>query len=83
MAQLGQVDDATKYFEQVLNARPDVLQVTVVQNYVKVLMDHQRYDQARKLIKDIRGKGPDSALFMDAEYKKAAERDDRQSRIEL
>ena len=70
LAQLGQVDEATKYFEQVLNARPDVLQVTVVQNYVKLLMDHQRYDQARKLIQNIRGKGPETAAFMDAEFKK-------------
>jgi len=70
LAQLGQVDDATKYFDQVLAARPDVLQVTVVQNYVKLLMDHQRNDQALKLIREIRSKGPESASFMDAEYKK-------------
>lgn len=70
LAQLGQVDDATKYFEQVLAARPDVLQVTVIQNYVKLLMDHQRYDQARRLIQDIRGKSPESGLFMESEYKK-------------
>ena len=70
LAQLGRVDDATKYFEQVLAARPDVLQVTVVQNYVKLLMDHQRFDQAKKLIQEIRGKGPDSAMFMETEYKK-------------
>lgn len=70
LAQLGQVDDATKYFEQVLAARPDVLQVTVVQNYVKLLMDHQRYEQARKLIADIRGRGPETGSFMEAEFQK-------------
>lgn len=70
LAQLGQVDEATKYFEQVLAARPDVLQVTVVQNYVKLLMEHNRGDQALKLIKDIRSKGPESASFMEAEFKK-------------
>ena len=70
LAQLGQIDDATKYFEQVLAARPDVLQVTVVQNYVRVLMEHKRFDQAKKLILNIRGKGPESAAFMEAEFKK-------------
>lgn len=70
LAQLGQVDEATKYFDQVLAARPDVLQVTVVQNYVKLLMDHQRGDQALKLIKSIRSKGPETGSFMEAEYKK-------------
>ena len=69
LAQLGQVDEATKYFEQVLAARPDVLQVTVVQNYVKLLVEHKRYDQGLKLIKDIRSKGPEYTSFMDAEFK--------------
>ncbi len=70
LSQLGKVDEATKYFDSVLAARPNVLQVTVVQNYVKLLMDNQRYDQARKLIQDIRGKGPDSAMFMESEFQK-------------
>jgi tetratricopeptide (TPR) repeat protein len=70
LAQLGQVDEATKYFEQVLAARPDVLQVTVVQNYVKLLLDHQRYEEARKLIADIRSRGPETGSFMEAEYQK-------------
>lgn len=70
LAQLGQVDEATKYFEQVLAARPDVLQVTVVQNYVKLLMEHKRYDQARKLIQDIRRRGPETGSFMETEFKK-------------
>jgi tetratricopeptide (TPR) repeat protein len=70
LAQLGQVDEAIKYFDQVLAAKPDVLQVTVVQNYVKLLMDHQRYDQAKKLIANIRKTSPESASFMDVEYKK-------------
>lgn len=70
LAQLGQADEATKYFEQVLAARPDVLQVTVVQNYVKLLIDHGRNDQALRLINDIRGKGPETGSFMESEYQK-------------
>jgi tetratricopeptide (TPR) repeat protein len=70
LSQLGEVDEAVKYFDMVLAAKPDVRQVTVVQNYVKLLMDHQRYDQARALIQGIRKQGPDSSLFMETEYKK-------------
>ncbi len=71
LAHLGQVDEAVQYFDQVLAARPDVLQVTVVQNYVKLLMDHQRYDQAKVLIDKVRGKsGPAGEQFMEEEFTK-------------
>lgn len=74
LAQLGQVDDAVKYFDQVLAARPDVLQVTVIQNYVKLLMDHQRYNQAKVLISKVRKDGGDSAgSFMEPEFQKVTE----------
>jgi len=68
LAQLGEVDEAVKYFDFVLAAKPDVRQVTVVQSYVKLLMDHQRYDQAKALIQSIRKQGPESSLFMESEY---------------
>ena len=71
LAQLGQVDEAVQYFDQVLAARPETLQVTVVQNYVKLLMDHQRYDQAKVLISKVRSQsGPAGEQFMDEEFKK-------------
>lgn len=71
LAQLGQVDDAIKYFDQVLASRPDVLQVTVIHNYVKLLVDHQRFDQAKQLINKVRKDGGESAgSFMETEYKK-------------
>jgi tetratricopeptide (TPR) repeat protein len=74
LAQLGQVDEAVKYFDQVLAAKPDTLQVTVVQNYVKLLMDHQRYDQAKVLITQIRNQaGATAELFMEEEFKKIHE----------
>ncbi|MBX3022716.1 MAG: hypothetical protein KF799_13670 [Bdellovibrionales bacterium] len=70
LAQLGQVDEAVKYFDQVLAAKPDVLQITVVQNYVKLLMDHQRFDQAKLLISKVRKDGgPAAESFMETEYK--------------
>ena len=71
LAQLGKVDEAIQYFDQVLAAKPDVLQVTVIQNYVKLLMDHQRYDQAKVLISKVRkDSGPAGESFMDDEFKK-------------
>ncbi len=71
LAHLGQVDEAVQYFDQVLAAKPDVLQVTVVQNYVKLLMDHQRYEQAKVLISKVRRQsGPAGEQFMDDEFKK-------------
>jgi tetratricopeptide (TPR) repeat protein len=71
LAQLGQVDEAVKYFDQVLAAKPETLQVSVVQSYVKLLMDHQRFEQAQKLIADVRKSGENAALFMENEYQKA------------
>lgn len=69
LAELGQVDDAVKYFDQVLAAKPGVLQITVVNNYVKLLMKHQRYDQARVLIEQIRKDGGETAgSFMESEF---------------
>jgi tetratricopeptide (TPR) repeat protein len=71
LSQLGQVDDASKYFDQVLAARPDVLQITVVHNYVKLLVDHQRYEQAVALIEKVRKDGgPSAGSFMEDEFKK-------------
>lgn len=73
LAQLGQVDEAVKYFDQVLASKPDVLQVTVVQSYVKLLMDHQRYAEAKKLMDGVRSKGENASMFMETEYKKIQE----------
>lgn len=69
LAELGQVDEAVKYFDQVLAAKPDTLQVTVVTNYVKLLMKHRRFDQAKVLIEKVRkDAGPTGESFMNAEF---------------
>ncbi len=74
LASVGQVDEAVKYFDQVLAAKPDVLQITVVNNYVKLLMKHQRYDQAKVLISKIReDAGPSAGSFMETEFKQIQE----------
>lgn len=69
LAELGQVDEAVKYFDQVLAAKPDVLQITVVNNYVKLLVKYQRFEQAKVLIEKIRKDGgPTAGSFMEAEF---------------
>ncbi len=72
-------DEAVSYFDAILAARPDTLQVTVVQKYVKLLMQHQRYDQAKVLISKIRkDSGPAGEAFMEDEFtqiKQLASRD--------
>src|SRR6202042_3366331 len=42
LGQVGMVDEAAKYYDYVLGAKPDVLQVTVIHNYVKLLMEAHR-----------------------------------------
>jgi tetratricopeptide (TPR) repeat protein len=69
LGETGRVDEASKYFEYVLAAKPDILQVTVAQNYVKLLVGAGRYDQALKVIDAIRKKGENASQFMDSEYK--------------
>src|SRR5262249_49366836 len=73
LGQVGMVDEASKYYDYVLGQKPDVLQVTVVQNYVKLLMEANRLDQAQKLIEGVRKQSEASAYFMEDEFKKIKE----------
>jgi hypothetical protein len=52
-----------------LAAKPGILQVTVAQNYVKLLVGAGRLDQALNVIDRIRKKGENASQFMDSEYK--------------
>lgn len=70
LGQIGQVDEASKYYDYVLGAKPGVVQVTVVQNYVKLLMEAQRLDQAKQLIQGVRKTSDASSYFMEDELKK-------------
>jgi len=69
LGKVGQVEDSVRYFEQVLQAKPDTLQITVTQAYVKMLTDNGRAEQALKVIEDTRKTSPSANLFMQAEYK--------------
>lgn len=59
---------AQKFYQMALELRPDVLQVTVLQNYVRMLLNTGNYAEADKIITAARkSKGPAGEAFMSAE----------------
>lgn len=73
LGEVGQVDQAVEAYEQVLAAKPETLQVTVIQHYVRMLMDNQRLEQAKVLIDGVREKSATNAYFMNDDFKKIEE----------
>ena len=73
LGEIGMVDEAVKQYDYVLAVKPDTLQVTVIQHYVKMLMNNQRFDQAKVLIDTVREKSATNAYFMNDEFKKIEE----------
>lgn len=69
LAETGRIDQAVDYFELVIKSKPDVLQVTVVQNYVRYLMRSMRYAQAEAVIRRMRRLDWTKAKFMDSEFR--------------
>lgn len=71
LSELGKVDLAVQQFDYVLNTKPGLLQVTVIQNYVKMLARAGRFGHARKVIEIARRH---NRGFMDTEYRVILER---------
>ncbi|MBX3020640.1 MAG: tetratricopeptide repeat protein [Bdellovibrionales bacterium] len=69
LSEMGNVDEASTQFDLILAAKPDVLQVTVAQAYVKLLIQHGRIEQAHKVLTSIRKRGENVASFMESEFK--------------
>ena len=74
LGETGQIDEAAKNYQYVINAKPGVRQVTVIQNYVKMLVQASRFDEAQKVIQTVRQQDPSAFRFMDTEYKVISER---------
>lgn len=73
LGRLGQVDEASRYYQKVIDAKPDTLQVTVMQNYIRTLMSGNRFDQAKNLIENVRKhEGPTASMFMEDEWRKVS-----------
>lgn len=69
LSEVGQIDLASQYFDQVLKMKPEVLQIQVTRSYVNMLMTHSRYVQARRIIERFRETGESSAYFLDDEMR--------------
>ncbi len=68
LAETNQFDEASKYFNIALEARPEMLQVPVVINFVRLLMKNEKYQHAQRLIDDVRKQNRTGSQFMDSEY---------------
>lgn len=68
LTELNQSEEAAKYYELVLESKPDTLQVPVVHSYVKMLFKNGKFGRARALIEDVRKSSSTAAQFMEAEY---------------
>lgn len=64
LGEAGQIDEAAKYFEQILSSKKDVLQVSVIYAYVKALVKSGKYAEAKALIEDVRKQAPTGEQFM-------------------
>lgn len=69
LAETNRFEESAKYFTMVLSARPEMLQIPVVIDFVKLLMKNEKYGHARRLIEDVRRQNPAGSQFMEAEYK--------------
>lgn len=69
LSQLNRAEEAIRYFDMVLEGKTDTLQVTVIQNYVKLLIANHRYAHAIQLIENMRRRAPQANQFMEAEYR--------------
>jgi tetratricopeptide (TPR) repeat protein len=50
LGQIGNIDEASNWYERILAAKPDVVQVTVIQNYVKLLLAANKTERAKELV---------------------------------
>ena len=67
LGELGAIEEASKHFDYVLAAKPGVVQITVVQNYVKYLISANKLDHAKKVIQKVRRRDTTVSSFMENE----------------
>lgn len=68
LSQTGMVDQASQVYQQILESKPETLQVTVAQNYIRLLMKNNRYKEAKDILETIRDSGSNANMFMDKEF---------------
>lgn len=72
LGEVGLVDQSAQYYDRVLASKPDAMQVTVTQSYVKMLVSHGHGDQAKAIIESVRSKGGNASMFMEHEMQQIA-----------
>ena len=72
LGEVGLVEQSAQYYDRVLASKPDAMQVTVTQSYVRMLVSHGKNDQAKAIIESIRSKGGNASLFMENEMQQIA-----------
>lgn len=67
LAKVGRLQEAAQYFEYVLDSKEESLQITVTQQYIKLLRESGQFARAIQVIESTRQKGTNAAQFLDAE----------------
>lgn len=68
LEELGNVEMASRYYQAILDKKPDTLQITVTKRYIKMLLDYNRKSEAKKVLASIRKKGSNTADFMETVF---------------
>lgn len=69
LASSGRYNKAQVYFQRTLLSKPGIVQITVTQSYVDMLMKMNKTKEAISLIQDVRRRtGPEGETFMAREY---------------
>ncbi len=69
LGEAGQIDEATRYYEYVINGKARSLTTEAAESYVKHLARAKRYDQAQKVIYRIRRQHLKNSNFMGSELR--------------
>ena len=77
LSKQGNTDQAAEYFESILASKPDVLQVTVTETYMDMLIEANRFDAAKTLAKSVEDRTVKICLL----YTSPSPRDQRGSRM--
>jgi tetratricopeptide (TPR) repeat protein len=60
---IGEIDNAFLAYEKAISAKPAVIQTTITQAYLDLLMQNQRFSKAKAVIKEARKRGRSDSLF--------------------
>lgn len=72
LAGIGQVEEASQLYDQIIASKPDVLMHTVTESYVQMLMKSGRTDKAKDLILATQKRGDNTTGFMAGQLRQIA-----------